>query len=42
MGLDRSLRKLRPQKLFNLNSEAGLNIIDQFASDLTEKHIKQQ
>jgi len=42
MGLDRSLRKLRRQKLYNLNSEAGLNIIDQFGSDLTEKHIKQQ
>ena len=42
MGHDRSLRKLRRQKLYNLNSEAGLNIIDQFGSDLTEKHIKQQ
>jgi hypothetical protein len=42
MGLDRSLRKLRHQKLYNLNSEVGLNNIDQFGSDLTEKHIKQQ
>lgn len=36
MGLDRSLRKLRRQKLYNLNSEAGLNNIDQFGSDLTK------
>ena len=42
MGLNRSLRKLRRQKLQNLNSEAGLNNIDQFGSDPTEKHTKQQ
>jgi hypothetical protein len=42
MGLDKSLRKLRRQKLYNLNSEAGLNDIDQFDSDLTKKHIQQQ
>jgi hypothetical protein len=45
MGLDRSLRKLRRQKLYNVNSEAGLNNIDQFGSDLThtkKTHIKQQ
>jgi len=41
MGLGKSLRKLRRQKLYNLNSETDLNDIDQFGSDFTEKHIKQ-